>query len=248
MTTHYATLAGRILLLMACFQHWAIAAPPCDDNLAPVSDPRTGYHLREPNTRCEGFYKAPVSAADDLELVALTRGRLRFDSATIGPLQLSSPVLHEAVQLRGIALPDKTYYRLDGLIPAAGDFRWDLSDAVLPRHLHPEDLGLFGRLADQPEVVVPITVGPEPGLSLRVRDPNPYDKASWRYALRSNSTCAAMPPDWTAIRLPAHRMTGDPVEISLPDTLTGEICLEVATLPEGKAQWKQERWFIRLGD
>lgn len=120
MTTHYATLAGRILLLMACFQHWAVAAPPCDDHLAPVSDPRTGYHLREPNTRCEGFYKAPVSAAADLELVSLTRGRLRFDSATIGPLELSSPVRHEAVQLRGIALPDKTYYRLDGLIPAAG--------------------------------------------------------------------------------------------------------------------------------
>jgi hypothetical protein len=120
MTTDYATLAGRILLLMACFHPWADAAPPCDDHLTPVSDTRTGYHLREPDTRCEGFYKAPVSAAVDLELVALTRGRLRFDSAANNTLKLSSPVRREAVQLRGIALPDKTYYRLDGLIPAAG--------------------------------------------------------------------------------------------------------------------------------
>jgi hypothetical protein len=126
-------------------------------------------------------------------------------------------------------------------------FRWNLSDAVLPRHLRPEDLGMYGRLADQPEVVVPIIVGTEPGLSLRVRDPNSYDKVSWRYALRSNGDRAAMPA-WTAARLPPHRMTGDPIEIPLPDTLTGEICLEVATLPEGKAQWKQGRWFIRLGD
>ena len=248
MTTNYATLAGRILLLMACINHWVVAAPPCDGRLVPDSDTLTGYRLREPNTRCEGFYKAPVSAAATLELVALTRGRLRFDSSANDILTLSSPIRHEAVQLRGIALPDKTYYRLDGLIPAAGGFRWVLSDAVRPRHLRPENLSLYGRLANKPAVYVPITVGPEPELSLRVRDPNSYDKVMWRYAQRSNDNCAAMPA-WTAVRLPVHRMTGDPVDIPLPDKLTGQICLEVSTLPEGKAKWNlPQRLFIRLGD
>lgn len=235
--------AGTIFLSLP-----ANAAPPapCDAQLEADTDPRTGYQLRERNRRCEGFYKARVAASGRLELIGLMRGQLRFEPDSSAPLTLKSTLRNQAVALRGIATTDKTYYRLDGLIPAGGSFLWKLADVVVPRHIKPDYLALTGRLDGQPDWYVPIVAGPEARRQAWVRGADRYAQVNWRHVAMQGENCPRM-PDWRKAAQPSG-VRGEPIKLTLPDALTGDICLEVAAKPTEGDDWQQGQWRLRLSD
>lgn len=123
--------------------HAALADAPCDETLQRVAN-ETGYRLRVSGIRCEGLYVSKVSRSNDLVLVGLTRGRLDLESKDT--LLLKSAIPDQAIHIRAIAIPEKTYYRLDGVISVGKPFIWPLKEVVKRIGLRAEDLALSGFL------------------------------------------------------------------------------------------------------
>jgi hypothetical protein len=222
----------------------ALAAPPCDDSLEPERD-ESGYRLRDQPTRCEGFYVSPVAAPTGLDLVRLLRGRL---AAAGDVLNLAAPGLGQPVRVRGLGLPERTYYRLDGEIAPGQRFRWDLSRVARANRLAAADLGLYGYLPgpEAERVYVPLALDPPGELVAAVlgqQRSERYGTVQWRVAgLRQDGGCEAMKGDWKP--LPVPEPSGQPVEIPLRDAGTA-FCLQVAARPERGGDWRRGLWRIR---
>jgi hypothetical protein len=109
-------------------------------NVAP--DQTTGqlaFKPRDGDRRCEGFFTAPV-AGEPMALVRMTVGTVPPDAEE---LVLSSVVARD-IRVRAVALPEATFYRMEGEIPTGKTFPLaapgsgqviDRSEAVGPRRL-----------------------------------------------------------------------------------------------------------------
>ncbi len=230
------------LVALAVFGQ-AFAADPCE-KLTPVKNP-TGYREREPGVRCEGFYVAKVSRSRQLTLVGLTRGRLEFgerDSLTI-----ESPLPNLKVRVRGVGIPAKTYYRLDGVIPPGKNFVWPLSEIVKRKHLRADDIGLIGfhgsRGGDE-TIYVPLDVGGGRQTILRIIGAERFASVSWRMAFWQGNYCAAMPEKWRKLDPP--RFKDEPVEIPLGQDISRNLCVEVAAQPMEGDDWRMASWKIQV--
>src|SRR5262249_47462123 len=90
----------------------------CDAHLQPIPGSQ-GYQKRTGAVRCEGMYRSPVSGFG-LEVVSFITGGLSFDLERDRQLSVLVPVtpslLGEAVHVRAVGLPLRTYYRMDALV------------------------------------------------------------------------------------------------------------------------------------
>lgn len=148
------------------------------------------------------------------------------------------------MRVRGLALAERTYYRLDGEIPPGQRFRWDLAQVA---KLAPRDLGVYGYLPGEAPVYVPLAVNGGGGLAAWVlgqQRSERYAEARWRVARMDGGHCGPMPA-WQALAPPA--LPGEPLEIPLPAEGAPAFCLAVAVLPERGGGWRQETWRIRTG-
>ena len=135
----------------------AAAAPPDDSdcrrrfpNVAP--DQTTGqlaFGPRNGDRRCEGFFTAPV-AGEPMALVRMMVGAVPPDAEEL----VLSSVVPRDIWVRAVALPEATFYRMEGLIQTGRTFRWPLREVVkTSTGLKPSDLGIYGWFERDGEIV-----------------------------------------------------------------------------------------------
>jgi hypothetical protein len=238
----FLSCSGQVLLVLATAA--VQAADLCDPSLEPINS-RLGYQPRDA-MRCEGLYVSNVSAARGLDLVGLTRGPVRFDPQRDGSLQLTPVVTDRPLRLRGVAVPEKTYYRLDARLPAGGGLEWRLSDVVIPQGLGPDQLGLVALREGEPAVYVPLQAGGSGAVMMLIRPSRSATALWWRYAPQGSGGCGRM-SKWRTAESRWGFDRGAPARVELPDELSGALCVEAQAAPrEGGANLKS-LWRIHLG-
>ncbi|MFZ7124810.1 MAG: hypothetical protein ACOWWM_01485 [Desulfobacterales bacterium] len=236
--------AGSLLLLLILSP--AAFSDPCDRSLSPF--PGSGLGYGPIGNRCEGFYVSDISAGS-LEVVSLVRGRLRFDWNPETVLEVSvSPEIREVVHVRAVAIPLRTYYRMDGDIRVGGKLVWPVKDILFPANLTPERIGIFGWTgAGADRVFVPLEVRqidppppgrpPTAGTHLVIRATVDVDSYLWRTAPASGGHCRAFGKWLPVENAPIH--AGAPVSIRIQEDSgrAARICLEVAAKSRRDAEW-----------
>ena len=168
----------------------AVHAQPTEkcDTLVPAQG-QIEYRWRQ--NRCEGFYRSNVSSGD-LELVSLLVGRLSGETTRDSQLEIVAPAVPRSlsgpIRIRAVAIPPRTYYRMDATANAGGRLLWPLGEVLGPAQLSMERVGVFGWVDASPErVFVPLRVvqsgqtGAAGGqIELRVRSSSALDWVRWR--------------------------------------------------------------------
>jgi hypothetical protein len=133
-----ALLSALLFIAGVCLSVVARADMPCPD-LAPDNGP-LGFRRRTHGDRCEGFYKGNVSG-EALSVAYLMSGRLPAGSE----VEVRSVASNLEINVRAIALPLGTYYRMEGIVGPKTILRWPLSEVVqASQNLKGTDLGLYG--------------------------------------------------------------------------------------------------------
>ena len=211
----------------------------CDQNLRPITG-QAGYTAR--GSRCEGLYVSTVSA-QSLELISLLRGKLHYDLQPNVQLTIVGPdisgMAQGRIQVRAVAQPLRTYYRMDTILPTNRRMLWPIKDVLLPLRLHADRVGVYGWIETQPEkLFVPLRIIPQGGslpqapIEVIVRSSLDVEGLVWRMAAENDD-----PPPWqtAATNVPA----GHPVTITLPEGPRTILRLEVAAKAENRAQWSK---------
>ena len=219
----------------------------CDSTLSPVSNPATAYEQRV--ARCEGFYRSKVSVGN-LEVVGLMLGRLDFDLTQTKFLQITSPaVTNQLILIRAVGIPLKTYYRLDAELVPNGSFRWPIHEVLARAKLSGRKIGLSGRLADHPDVYVPLAVDTQYSKDtlLTLRASLDVGKVMWRYAEMDKGACFKLGA-WQEVDHPRGFRSGDAIEIQLPNDHFSQLCVEVAAEPRNSGNWLKRLLHVQLGN
>lgn len=211
------------------------------DGLVPAQG-QIEYRWRQ--NRCEGFYRSNVSSGD-LELVSLLVGRLGGETARNSQLEVVAPAVQRSlsgpIRIRAVAIPPRTYYRMDATVNPGGRLSWPIGDVLVPAQLSMDRLGVFGWVDASPErVFVPLRVvqsgqavraGGEP-IELRVRSASATDWVRWRAHVDGASPQDL--PDWqeAARGLDAWK----PVTIPLPSGSAAILRVDVRAKPQNSDQ------------
>src|ERR1044071_2664057 len=121
-TSVAAVVLGACLLSVPC----GAQEVRCDA-LTPLKGSRTGYQKRA--NRCEGIYVSNVGSRS-LAAMSFTLGAIHFDLKSAAPLEVTAPGQAEPVNVRATAIPLKTYYRMDSVLPAHSVFSWPVTDVL----------------------------------------------------------------------------------------------------------------------
>jgi hypothetical protein len=239
----YASLF--LCLMFALFLVWlivqAVQSDQCDPRLRPLPG-HVGYIWR--GDRCEGLYLSPV-AAGDLELVSLLQGKLHFDLQPQIRLQVSAPPIADIVQgpirIRAVALPLKTYYRMDTFLLPGRQFEWPVDTVLLPNGLSATHIGVFGWIDTEPEkIFVPLQVvqhgqpQSQGSMELVVRSSIDIENLVWRSSVEGEQ--ASGPPRWLEV-VATPLAGGRPVPIHLPAGPRAVLRVEVAAKARQTDRW-----------
>jgi hypothetical protein len=202
---------------------------PCDESLldqAREVAAQVRYKARTHGDRCEGFYHSRVSAGG-LELMGLLLRPLRFGKDTEA-LTIRSAAPGQAVLVRGRLIPPQRYYRLDAALGPGQSLRWPLR-LLTERGYRAREVGLYGRLAEHPDWLVPLDVqgdtAPPEAARLVLRAPVELTGVRWRSVAARGLDCPTQGADWRA-GTPARAY--EPIPIPLSELAAGErVCVEV---------------------
>lgn len=236
-----------VFLLLSLFYQPAYSQP-CDPNIKePVKNWKLRY--RERGNRCEGFYKSTVSAPM-IEVVGTTEGQFQFKLEKNEVLEVSSPIVRDQiVNVRAVGIPDKTYYRMDAQIEPEQTLTWPVAEVLYLEQLSYKKIGVFGWIEEETETIyIPLTITPTkiPGandgnIRLYLRTSVNVKNVQWRAADATDGIC----PDLTQIdwdKAPqAKYQEGTPIEITLPSSATGQLCVEVAARDQKTTKWLKKK-------
>jgi hypothetical protein len=219
----------------------SVQQPESCDTLVPAQG-QIEYRWRQ--NRCEGFYRSNVSSGD-LELVSLLVGRLAADATRTSPLEIVVPVLQRTlsgpIKVRAVAIPPRTYYRMDATVIPGGRLSWPIGDVLAPAQLSMDRLGVFGWVeAASERIFVPVRVAQsgqakgaaaEP-IELRVRSASATDWIRWRAHVDGVSPQEL--PEWqeAARGLDAWK----PVTVALPPGGAAILRVDVRAKPQNSDQ------------
>ena len=104
-------------------------------------------------------------SAQSLELISLLRGKLHYDLQPNVQLTIVGPdisgMAQGRIQVRAVAQPLRTYYRMDTILPTNRRMLWPIKDVLLPLRLHADRVGVYGWIETQPEkLFVPSALSP----------------------------------------------------------------------------------------
>ena len=192
--------------------------------------------------------------APGLEVVSFLYEGPRFDPAEHDRIRVIAPavgeLVSEPVRVRAVALPLKTYYRMDAVLPEEGPLIWPLKDVLAPAGLVAEQIGVFGWSGSEiDKVFVPVRLlaaddvagaGSEqggeqaPSAELLVRLANDAEKVLWRYKEGQKTS------DWMAAAA-GDVAAGRTVVLSLPPGPATRLQIDViAKRPDGD-EWSSLR-------
>jgi hypothetical protein len=217
----------------------AVLAQNCK-GLPPLQGTQSGYQQR--GDRCEGLYVANVGA-HSLTAKSFSFGKIRFDLEPAVVLQVSVPGQKEAVNIRAVAIPPKTYYRMDAPLAAGKTMRWPVRDVLLRENLSDSRIGIFAwKGPDTAKTLMPVRViaqkqavtSAAPFLTIQAS----FDAqlVKWRSAPARADGCQAFGPWQNAIQ---HPVTASwPIAINLATLPTGVHCLETVAQSGGSTTWE----------
>jgi hypothetical protein len=211
----------------------------CKD-LPPLKDSQSGYQKR--GDRCEGLYVANVGA-HSLAAMSFSLGKIRFELDPAVRLQVSAPGQTQPINVRAVAIPPKTYYRMDAALPAGATMVWPVRDVLLKASLGESRIGIFGwKGPETAKTLVPVRVvtqgtaaNPAAPL-LTIEATFDAQQVKWRWAPARDDSCQAFGPWQNAIQ---HPVTASwPIAIKLDQLPAGVHCLETAAQSGGSSTWE----------
>jgi len=209
------------------------------DPLTALEGSKSGYHKRA--NRCEGLYVTNVSGRS-LAATSFTLGSLRYEMKASTRLQVSAPGQRSAVNVRAVALPARTYYRMDAVLAPGSAMLWPVADVLLPESLSDSRIGVFGwKGQEESKTLVPLRVAAEgaPPTSgkplLTVQANFDAQQVKWRWAPALEKQCQAFGLWQDAISRPVTASW--PVIIDLSALPAGVHCLEAAAQSGTSATW-----------
>jgi hypothetical protein len=239
----YKCLSGIVLVLVLTLT--PVQAASCDPVLAPFPGSDLGYASH--GNRCEGFYVANVSS-ESLEVVSVLHGTLLFDWKPDVVLQVSAPNFTQGtVNVRAVAIPLKTYYRMDGTVSPVQSMQWPIEDVVFPGQLTAQRLGVYGWVgSENDKTFVPLRVTQKDSSKSIPSKENTYlilrssvdvDTVLWRYSTVEGNQCSRF-VEWQEQNA-APVNAGWPVTITLPQLSAkkGVLCLEIAAKEKNNDEW-----------
>src|SRR5947209_7756609 len=239
MRNHSAVL--RFLTAAVCLTAThAVLAQNCK-GLPPLQDSQSGYQKR--GDRCEGLYVANVGA-HSLAAMSFSLGKIRFDLDPAVKLQVSAPGQKDSVNIRAVAIPPKTYYRMDATLAAGTTMVWPVRDVLLHENLGDSRIGIFAwKGPETAKTLIPVrVVAQEKAVTstvpfLTIQASFDAQLVKWRWApARDEGGCQAFGPWQNAIQ---HPVTASwPIAINLGDLRPGVQCLETAAQSGGSTTWE----------
>lgn len=243
-----AFLAGLTLSVFSAAQGHAQGAGVSCGGLKPVEN-ALGYKMREANVRCEGLYVSTVRAIS-LELVgAMSGAPFDLDSDVVeiqGPALADLPAdLRRQINVRAVALPLKTYYRMDGLLDSESRLEWPVDQVVKRARLNSTDIALYGWVGTEfKPVFVPIRVstaasrnrGPD-AVRLLFRVSSDVESMYWRLTEGGAST------KWEEMVKGSVR-SGRTVTVELPDGPSQEVRIDVNVKSPNSDDWSPHRFTV----
>lgn len=214
----------------------------CKD-LPPLKDSPSGYQKR--GDRCEGLYVANVGA-HSLAAMSFSLGKIRFELEPSVRLQVSAPGQTQPINVRAVAIPPKTYYRMDAALPAGATMVWPVRDVLLRASLGDTRIGIFGwKGPETAKTLVPVRVVTQDAKSATAKPAAPFltieatfdaQQVKWRWAPARADGCQAFGPWQNAIQ---HPVTASwPIAIKLDQLPAGVHCLETAAQSGGSTTWE----------
>lgn len=243
-----AFLAGLMLAFLSAAQGHAQGADVSCGGLKPVEN-ALGYKVREANVRCEGLYVSTVRAIS-LELVGAMSGA-PFDLNS-GVVEIQGPALSDLpaalrrqINVRAVALPLKTYYRMDGLLDANSRLEWPVDEVVKRARLSPTDIALYGWLGTEfKPVFVPVRVATASArdqgydaVRLLFRVSSDVESMYWRLTEGGVST------KWDKMVDGAVR-SGRTVTVELPDGPSQQVQIDVNVKSPNSDDWSPHRFTV----
>lgn len=209
------------------------------NGLPPLQNSQSGYQKR--GDRCEGLYVANVGA-HSLAATSFSLGRLRFDLSSTVRLWVSAPGQTLPVNVRAVAIPPKTYYRMDAVLPVGAFMVWPVRDVLLPENLSDGRIGIFAwKGPESSKTLVPVRVVSQ-GAAVTRAPPVLTIQASfdaqlvkWRWAPARDDRCLAFGPWQDAIKQPVTASW--PIAIDLAQLPAGLQCLEAAAQSGVSTSW-----------
>jgi hypothetical protein len=209
----------------------------CDPGLTPVQG-SVGYVPR--NGRCEGLYVSPVAVRGGLELLSLTMGRLEYELEPGGNLAIAvncAGLEADTVNVRALAAPLRTYYRMDTVLSSGQPWAWPVDDVLLPLNLTSSRLGIYSWAeTGSGKVFVPVAVN-RPGaaeIHLSVRATSSVQNVMWR----SGSPGQGRAGPWQTVA--ERSMAGERIPIVMSGVHGGLMEVEVAAV-SGDGAWTRLR-------
>ncbi|MEK6374773.1 MAG: hypothetical protein AABO58_19005 [Acidobacteriota bacterium] len=200
---------------------------------------KTGYQKR--SNRCEGLYVSNVSGRS-LAAISFTLGSVRYELRASTHLQVSAPGQQSAVNVRAVAIPPKTYYRMDALLSPGSTMSWPVSDVLLPESLGDSRIGVFGwKGSEESKTLIPLRVVangvPTKSASplLTVQANFDAQQLKWRWAPAHEKQCGTFGAWQDAISQPVTASW--PVRIDLSALPTGRHCVETAAQSGNSTAW-----------
>jgi len=210
------------------------------NGVPPLKDSQSGYQKR--GDRCEGLYVANVGS-HSLAAMSFSLGKIRYELSSAVRLQVSAPGQTESVNIRAVAIPPKTYYRMDAALPAGTSMVWPVRDVLLPEKLGDSRIGIFAwKGSESAKTLIPVrVVAQEPAGSpgspvLTVQASFDAQQVKWRWAPARQDGCLKFSSWQDAIRQPVNASA--PIAIDLAQLPAGVQCLETAAQSLASASWE----------
>jgi hypothetical protein len=223
-----------------CFNAHSHAQDAACKGLPPLRESQSGYQKR--GDRCEGLYVANVGS-HSLAAMSFSLGRIHYELKPSVRLEVSAPGQTQPVSIRAVAIPPKTYYRMDAVLPAGESMVWPVRDVLLREKLDDSMIGIFAwKGPESAKTLIPVRVVTQ-GTTMKAGAPFLTIEASfdaqqvkWRWAPARNDGCLKFGPWQNAIQ---HPVTASwPIAINLAELPAGVHCLETAAQSGGSATWE----------
>lgn len=228
-------LSALVVFVLSCYSQ----LPNCA-SLEPI--PASPMQYKDRGNRCEGFYVADVGAPS-IDVVALTFGSLKYDLNKDAKLFLFTPPGVGHVHVRAMALPLRTYYRMDAELDPGKVLEWPIGDVLRPSNLTSDRIGIMAwRSIGDEKVLIPLFSSSSVSSSatsslpvnLIIRPSFDVEAIKWRAGPFVNGSCAQLGVWKDAPRTEA--LAGQPVGIKLAG-LAGQICVEIAARAKNREDW-----------
>jgi hypothetical protein len=217
------------------------AQPICDSGLTAADGP-SGYTMRE-DDRCEGIHTSVIHG-EGLSLISFTVGGFTYnlsENTVIDVKPPAGPGVAYPLQIRSVARPLRTYYRMDARLYDGGVLRWPVRTVLLPCALPSTRVGVFGFFGSGAQrVYVPVRTRTSASWTsgaarIIVRTADNLDSLRWRIY----PVTAPTPPGWT--RLSGTMAAGAAKIVTLPTGEAARMRFEFAGKLRDSDEWQTLR-------